>query len=670
MDLSFLNERQLEAVTYNEGPMAILSSAGSGKTRTIVTKVEYLVKELGVRPSRIWACTFTKNAANEMRERLEPTLGEDANRLKLGTLHSMAYRIYKQGMVSRDPYHKMPRIMTNDFGILMHLYAFCKDQGLPNRDAKGYMQTIANLKLDLITVENFRKFRPYPDSSGDWVQMEMNEAIHIVYKEYERWMKFKNQMDFQDMLVGCYFMLANPKYTEFTGRLQDRCEYILVDEAQDTNTVSFKILDIMAAKHKKISIVGDLRQSIYSFQGARIENITGYINKYKPMIVDLNINYRSTKNIVNNANVLISHDKSVIGEPAITPNEEGEPIRYLTSHNEEEEADDVFTLVEQFIHEGYKFKDIAILYRLHSQARAIEDRFLMAEMPYVTFTETTFFKRREIKDVIAYLKIVRDPRGCTIADLKQIANRPTRYIANKTIDKLDDAAFDMGMEIWEAMGNIHSSDLPYKEKAQITKLYEDLARLLRLSRNTEKPKEIATFVLKDLGYEEWSIKEKQEKQPDVDLTLNFDAILGTLSHFSDTTAFLTFVEETLQKEKEKKDPNGDYIKMMTIHASKGKEFKKVILLGVCDKMYPFHRAVNEGNTNEERRLMYVAVTRPQSKLYLSAINGEFGRYKVTPSPYLYQMNIGYNGGSNVGQRIQSSNNYKEDFFKQLEKSIE
>jgi len=422
MDLSALNERQKQAVVYNDGPQAVLSSAGSGKTRVITTKIAYLINVLKVMPNRIVACTFTKKATNEMIKRLKPMVGDVIDRIKVGTIHSISYGILKQAKLMREPTHRMPSILVNSFPVLMHLYKFCKEKELENKNAKMYIQEISILKLELYTVGNFCA-RKQIDPKDE--RRTFNHDLFTVFKEYERWLKKNRKMDFADILSQCYYILIDERYKPFVESLQRRCEHILLDECQDTNTVSFKIINILADHHRNVTIVGDSRQLIYSFQGANMQNLHDFNKRYDPKISDLNTNYRSTKTIVDNSNKLISYATNVIGEPAVTPNEDGDQINYLTSDSAENECENILRLVQDLHSEGHSWKDMAILYRVHSQSVPIEDQFIYDEIPFITFNNQSFYKRREIKDLIEYLKIFMDPHKMTSKQLKRICNKPT-----------------------------------------------------------------------------------------------------------------------------------------------------------------------------------------------------------------------------------------------------
>jgi DNA helicase-2/ATP-dependent DNA helicase PcrA len=644
MDLSSLNERQKEAVLYNDGALAVLSSAGSGKTRVITSKIAYLINVLKVRPSRIIACTFTKKATSEMTTRLEPLIGDAIGRLKVGTIHSIAYGILKQAKLMREPTHRMPTILINNFPVLMHLYKFCKEKELANKNAKMYVQEISILKLELYTVHNFCDRKQIdPDSP----HKTFNHDMFTVFKEYERWLKKNKKMDFADILSQCYYILKDERYQAFVESLQRRCEYILLDECQDTNTVSFKIINILADYHKNVTIVGDSRQLIYSFQGANMQNLHDFNNLYDPRIVDLNVNYRSTKTIVDNSNKLISFATNVIGEPAVTPNVEGDQISYFTSPTAEDEVESIVRTVQSLRVQGHEWRDIAILYRVHSQSVPIEDQFIFDDIPFITFNNQSFYKRREIKDLIEYMKVFVDPHKMSDKQLKRLCNKPTRFISGKTINELQEYCFEYDKDLYEGIRDVYDTEIQNYQKSMVESFYFNIEKGHRMYKQGASPAQLFDFVIKEVGYEDWAVKEKQEREPDVDITLNFDTIISTVSRYSTPEEFLDFLVEHEAEEKRKKDENGDYIKLMSIHASKGKEFKVVIVLGVCDRLYPFHMAVGEGNEPEERRVMYVAITRPEKKLFLSVVNGKMGRYNVLPSPYMKQMNFEFKGLTNV-----------------------
>lgn len=636
-----LNEHQLKVVQHVKGPLAVLSVGGAGKTHSVIEKIRYLISESELLPSRIWAVTFTNRAAQEMRDRLESRISKsDIKRIKMSTIHSMAYQINKQGMSVIEPHKKMPTILFNTGTAIFHLFKFCKNENLSNKNAHMYMGIISDAKKKMVTTKNFDKFYPYGKNVRGEESHPINRDCHKVFIEYQLYLKKRNKMDFDDMLVNCYNMLINPKYSDFVSALQDRIEYLIVDEAQDISALSYKIFKILIKKHNSFSLLGDFRQAIFAFIGAEPAEALKFIKNSNADLLDIPINYRSTKKIVTNSNDFIRGAKDVIGAEATTPNEIGKDVKYFVSASCTDEAQNITTLVETLVKNGNEYRDIFILYRVHSQAVAIEDTFIMNSVPYITYADRNFYLRKEIKDLISYIRIAHDPYNADMEDFKRIANKPTRYLSNAVMDKIDDTAFSDDLSVWGIIKDCHNYNfLNSSEKNAIDKLYNSLHAVIRLSKEGKSPFMIFDYILKIVGYEEWCIKDRLEKSPDDDVEMNFDALLSMAKSVETVKDFLELVDNRIAESKKKKDDDGDYVKMQTIHRSKGQQNKIVIVVGACNRIYPFYKAVDNGNTDEEQRIMYVAITRPQKELFISVIDGELGRFKVGPSPYLKKMNL-------------------------------
>jgi DNA helicase-2/ATP-dependent DNA helicase PcrA len=644
VDLSQLNELQKEAVLYNTGPLTILSVAGSGKTRTLTTKIAYIVEELEVRPTRVWACTFTKKAAGEMQERLAKLIGDKAELVKMSTIHSMAFKIWRQGMRSKEPWWESPKILTNEGTAQSHLFKYLKDNNFVYKDAKEFLAKISIIKLSRTTPKDIKNEleasynEPIPWDNPQ--KLTWQQALYCVFNEYEKWKVKRNYIDFSDMLLNCINMLEDKRFADYTAKVQNSVEYLLVDEAQDTNGVAFQIMKIIGDKHRNISMIGDLRQSIYSFQGAEIQNMHSFIKEYKPKMINLNVNYRSSKTIVENANEVIKYSREVIGEPAITPNPVGDKIELHGNIELINEGAFILEKIQELkATEDIEWRDIAILYRVHSQSREIEDNFLLNDIPYVIFTKTSFYNRKEIKDLLSYLELAINPYEQDIKVFKRIANRPVRYIQTATLNRVEEIADDLEISPYKVMEEVWDYDLEPREIKQIDQLMGDIVAVKRQVENGKTTQELFRFILENLGYKDWAINDKKVKEADDDIELNFESLISSVHKFYTPESFLDFVAEVKEAEKKKKDENGDYIKMMSIHASKGKEFKYVFIVGMCDRTYPFYKAVEEGKEDEERRLMYVALTRPKERLYLCSILHNMGRFKVRISPYLNQMKV-------------------------------
>lgn len=622
-------------------------------TRCIVNKIEYLVQDQDVMPSRIWACTFTNKAAGEMKERLKKSLGNKAETLKLSTIHSLAYRIYRQVLKEYHPWEDLPKILTHKGSISKHLYKMFKEKKFRHQDAATMLDFIDSLKIRAITPEMYKKqceeneigekilWKNYPN-------LNWEQTVAVVYEEYERWKTKRGYIDFGDMLVYGLQVLKDPKYKKFIQRLVMRVEYLIIDESQDTNTIAFEIAEILSSYHNKIFLFGDLRQSLYSFQGVDIQDTLNFIRKQQPKIVDLNQNYRSTKKIVNAGNAVIKNSPDIIGEPAFTENEEGEDIRLFGNADLTDESETILEQILELRHqEKEDWRDITILYRVHSQSREIEDQLLINDIPYVSFSKVSFFDRKEIKDLLAYLNICRYPEDATIKDYKRIANRPTRYISNKALDKLEDCADDEDITIYQALERLWDyPDLTNQEMTSLENLLQDLQSLKKFI-NKRPPEvdnddlwyrathEILNYILETMGYKDWAINQKKVSEVDNDIEMNFDSLLNSVKKFDHPDRFLAFLAKVKENEKRKKDENGDYVKLMSCHASKGKEFKNVFIAGVCNRLYPFYRAVDEGKTEEEKRIFYVAMTRAQKRLYISNILDKLGSKLVNLSPFVH-----------------------------------
>jgi len=354
--LNELNEDQKEAVLYNEGPMAVLSGAGSGKTKTLVTKVQHLLQN-GVDPKRIVTVTLTNKAAEEMKDRLRLVLDSDTiDELQVSTIHSYAYKILKKLKTARDPYTKIPQILANEFEPFLVLLNKAKENNLGNKQVFDHLGEISWHKTRMISVEQYReqiqldeKLKEY---KGDLSRLNFEESAYYTWVEYNAYLKKKGKMDFTDILLKCLEELENPSSAEKVAKLAQKIEYLIVDEAQDTTLLAFKVLDKLASVNNKLILIGDVRQSIYSFAGAEVQNIIGFIREKKPKIVDLKVNYRSTKRIVDNANTFIRGSKSAIGVESCTYNEEGPKIIQHVAIDECDEAEWVLLKIEQLLSQG------------------------------------------------------------------------------------------------------------------------------------------------------------------------------------------------------------------------------------------------------------------------------------------------------------------------------
>ena len=636
--LDKLNDEQKEVVLYNEGPMVVMSGAGSGKTHTLVAKVRYLIEEKEVRPKKLVIVTLTKKAAEEMKDRLRMSLGSEVvDKLQVSTIHSFAYKVYKSIRNYTNPYEKLPQILINDFEPFLMLLGKAKEKNLPNKAVMDHLSVIGWNKTRMISLDDYMEetSKLMREDSAPESEIKFRVSVASTWRDYQDYLSKKNKMDFTDILLYCYKELTNNRNEEFVGKLSKAIEYLIVDEAQDTTMLSFKILEKVAEHHKRIILIGDIKQSIYRFAGAEVKNIDDFIAKYNPKIIDLKINYRSTKNIVDNANTFITNKPYMKPVPSLSVKDSGNHITLHNSRDEQEEADWILHRVEQLIKEGVQPREIAITYRVHSMVRPIEDRFVLNNIPYISYSDTGFYQRKETKDVLTYLRAIVRFKQVNITQLKRIGNRPPRYLKNEVYDELEYFAIDNGIDISQALAEFRMND--FNQTRNVQKLYEELRTGMRMMVNGSTTTQLIEYILKGIGYEKWANDQYREKESDSDVLMNLDAVISSAKNWPNPEEFINFLDEIEQEENVKKDENGNYVQLMTIHKIKGKEFKHVFVISICDRCYPFHKACSKEEIEEEERIMYVAITRPKEYLHLSCITGKLGRFEVYPSHLINEM---------------------------------
>lgn len=644
--LKNLNDDQKAVVLHTSGPMAVISGAGVGKTHTIVSKITYLLDQVGVLPTRIVTVTLTKKAAEELKERVGNTIdSKKAEKLRISTIHSFAYKTYRACMEYYDPRFKAPKILINDFEPFLPLLNYAKKIKLGNKQIVDHLSFIKQNKVRMITpkeyAESIKLEELLAKADGNLENLRFEACVYYTWVEYEKYLAKHNKMDFEDIIVNCYKCLINPNFAEFKEVYSKKIEYLIVDEAQDTTELAFKIFEQLREVNKNITIVGDLRQCIFSFMGAYVHNIPNFVSKYRPEVIDLKTNYRSTKTIVETANHFIKKSKYSMGQPSITPNEKGHKISFSTHTNEVSEAEWIVDKIQALLQSGEDPKEIAVIHRINSQARAIEDNFLLYNIPYISYSDQAFYQRKESKDLLAYLRLMNNWDGdMDIEDLKRICNRPNRFIKSDIIADIGDYAFEYDTNLFEAFKNIDFES--YYQQGAVSNLFSQIRVGAKKIKEGETPQQIIDYILHEMGYSKWANEEKGIQGADADVVMDLDAIMNSASKHQTIDAFFSFINKVLKKEKEKKDENAPLVRLMSIHKSKGKEFKHVFVIGLCDRCYPFYKSkASEYDLEEERRIMYVAITRPKKFLHLSAIDGSIGSFKVRPSKYLYDMDIGY-----------------------------
>ena len=605
--LENLNDKQQEAVEYMAGPLLILAGAGSGKTRVLTYKIAYLLEKEIVKPWQILAITFTNKAAKEMKERVEALVGQVSNDMWLGTFHSVCVRILKREIELLG--------YTRDFNIFDEID---KEKVIKevmkklNIDEKVYPVGLIKSEISKAKEAMKDEVAYQKDAMGDF----RKEEIAKVYNMYQETLKKNNSIDFDDII-----MLTVQLFLENPDRLlyyQNKFNYILVDEYQDTNKSQFLLISMLSSATGNICVVGDESQSIYGFRGADISNILNFEQEFpNAKIVKLEENYRSTKNILNAANEVIKNNKSKIDKQLWTQNEEGDKIEYKTLNNEYEEVEYVVDEIDDICrkeHENYS--NFAVLFRTNAQARVLEEVFMKAGTPYKLIGGIKFYARKEIKDIISYLKLIQNTND-NIA-LKRIINEPKRGIGNTALDKLDALSSEKGMSIFEFIQD--SNNLVGFRSAGNIMSFRDMINDLIKEKDKIKVSELIKKTLKDSGYEDMLNSEgTKETEIRFDNLMEFIGVAiefenenaeNSLGDFLDSIALVSDVDNL--------DESTDAVTLMTMHSAKGLEFDNVFLVGMEEGLFPSKRSIEEDvQTEEERRLCYVAITRAKKHLFIT-----------------------------------------------------
>lgn len=625
--LTGLNERQKEAVLHVNGPLMIVAGAGSGKTKVLTTRVAHLMAN-GVDSFHILALTFTNKAAKEMRERVEHILGNnEARNLYIGTFHSVFARIL------RAEAHRLG--YPNNFTIY------------DTDDAKSVVKTVTNeLNLDdkhykpnivfnRISAAKNSLIGPAEYRNDYYIQQEdirsNRPAIANIYDAYAK-RCFKNgAMDFDDLLYNMYKLLK--EHPEALVKYQTKFRYILIDEYQDTNPAQYEIIKLLAAQHENICVVGDDAQSIYSFRGATIQNILQFRKDYEDaIIIKLEQNYRSTQSILNVANGIIKNNKGQIPKDLWTENTEGEKIQVVQTMSDNEEGKFVADAIqEQKLRNHYHHKEFAILYRTNAQSRAFEESLRRMNIPYVIYGGISFYQRKEIKDFLAYLRVIVNPKD--EESLKRIINFPARGIGKTTLDKTILFANENDVSMWDALENAKKLGF----KTGTNEAIENFVTMIK-SFQSMLQKQNAYEVAFHVGKQTNIVRElfNDKSTEGVARYENIQELLNSIKEWIETPlneedgevgdkSLAAYLQQiTLLTDQDQKDPDADMVKLMTIHAAKGLEFECVFVAGLEEMLFPSGLSVNtREELEEERRLFYVAITRAKSRLWLTYANSRY-----------------------------------------------
>ena len=593
MNLDNLNKEQKEAVLNTEGPLLILAGAGSGKTKVLTTKIAYLIEECGVSPYNILAITFTNKAAQEMKERLFNLVGIKAKNAQVSTFHSFGVRILSD-YYDKLGYEKSFVIMDSDDSLSI-VKKILKNKGL---DPKSYSPNairnqISSCKNEMMGYQEYEKF-----AIGDY-----EKVVYEVFKEYEQTLKNNNSIDFDDLLLlPIRLFKEHPQVLE---NYQERFQYVLIDEYQDTNEVQYILSKMICAKYKNICCVGDEDQSIYSFRGANYKNILNFEKDYpNAKVIKLEQNYRSTTTILDAANDVIRHNKDRKNKVLWSDKGKGDKISYYRAFNGIDEAQYVSREIKNLINNGIEYQNIAILYRTNAQSHTMEEELLKDSIPYRIVGGVGFYSRKEIKDVLAYLRLIYNSRDNV--SLLRVINVPKRGIGNKTISNLIEKANNESKSIYDVIDS--GKELAFKEMIEsLRKQSESLTLTDLVDRILD-----VTGIKKE--YEDEKTLEADIRLENLEelktVTRTFEEREGVVS----LEDFLLEVSLVTDVNEYDKDPNK--VSLMTVHSVKGLEFDYVFIIGLEEGLFPHVNSILNGNElEEERRLCYVAITRAKEKLY-------------------------------------------------------
>ncbi|WP_455504217.1 DNA helicase PcrA [Blautia sp.] len=626
-----LNPPQREAVAQTEGPVLILAGAGSGKTRVLTHRIAYLMDEVGVNPWNILAITFTNKAAQEMRERVDKLVGFGSESIWVSTFHSACVRILRRHIDNLGYDTNFTIYDTDDQKSLMK--DVCRKLNIDTKVYKerSLLAQISHAKDELLTPDDMEM-----KAAGDYNM----KKVASVYREYQAALRKNNALDFDDLIVKTVELFQNcGAVLEY---YQERFKYIMVDEYQDTNTAQFKFISLLAQRYQNLCVVGDDDQSIYKFRGANIGNILGFERVFPDArVIRLEQNYRSTRNILNAANQVIANNTERKAKTLWTENEEGSKVHFRQFFNAYEEAEYVAGEISKLKREGLgSYRDCAILYRTNAQSRIFEEKFIAANIPYKLVGGVNFYARKEIKDLLCYLKTIDNARDDLA--VQRIINVPKRGIGVTTLGRVQDYADNMGISLYEALRVAEEVPSIGRSLSKIEG-FVTFVQTLKSKAAVLTVEEILKEVIDSTGYvaelEAEDTEESRARIENIDELISKTAAYQEAMEEQDQPATLSgFLEEVaLVADIDTVDPDQDYVLLMTLHSAKGLEFPKVFMVGMEDGIFPSHMTISYGDAGEleeERRLCYVGITRAMKELTLTCaqqrmIRGETQYNKVS-----------------------------------------
>jgi DNA helicase-2/ATP-dependent DNA helicase PcrA len=609
--LEDLNPVQQKAVLETEGPLLVFAGAGSGKTRVLTYRIAYLIQEKGIAPWNILAVTFTNKAAAEMKERVERLLGKSAKGTWVSTFHSACARILRR--------HIEPLGFQRNFVIYdeqdqeRHLKTVMKELDVDFRmfNPRAIQFSIDQLKNEGITPDQY-----HPSQFNIF-----QKRLAMVYERYQEDLRRNNALDFGDLLT--FVAILFRRYPEILKSYQDLCRYVMVDEFQDTNLIQYHLIRQIVDAHRNICVVGDDDQSIYRWRGAQVGNILNFEKDFpETRIITLEQNYRSTQNILQAANLMVGNNRSRKKKALWTENPEGEVLTCYVGEDETDEARFVIQKIRELTHPSSEsirpYREIAVFYRVNAQSRAIEDELVKQQIPYTIVGGLKFYERKEIKDILAYLKLIANPPDGL--SLKRIINVPPRGIGEKTIEKIEIFSRERGLPLYEGMKQSVKEDwLTVAAKGKV----EEFIRLIEEFREEAKRlslSQLTMALLRESGYlqklKEERTDEAISRMENIDELVN---VMMELEREGEAASLETFLDKvSLVSDVDLYEDKGNRVSLMTLHCAKGLEYPLVFIVGMEEGILPHHRRGEEiADLEEERRLFYVGMTRAKERLFLS-----------------------------------------------------
>ena len=586
-----LNKEQIEAVKQIDGPVLVMAGAGSGKTKVLTNRIAYLINE-GIPDYSILAITFTNKAAKEMRDRVNLLINDCGS--FIGTFHSLGLRIIREN----NTYFNLP----NNFTIIdsddsnVTIKKILKDMNLdPKQYSPSYIRNrISFIKNQMLSNIELERLFNTP----------MDKVVTEVYHKYNKKLEESASVDFDDLLLMPVNLFT--KYPEILSHYQDKFKYILIDEYQDTNPVQYKLSVLLSQKYQNIFVVGDMNQSIYAFRQADYRNIINFENDFKnAKVIKLEHNYRSTNNILKAANEVIKHNKERKDLNLYSDKGDGVKIKYLRSYDEKHEISLVIDEINNLIIEGYDYKDFAVLYRTNGQSRVIEEVFMSKGMPYKVFGSYYFYNRKEIKDLISYLRLIYNPHD--EISLRRIINVPKRGIGESAIKDIEERASINNISMFDALSS--------RKELEFKSLIEDLIKRSDSLSLTE----LIDEVLEKTGIKtELEMSKSIEDEARLEFLMEFKSITASFEERTGSVNLRDFLEEvSLISDMSNHTEDGNAVTLMTLHSAKGLEFPVVFLVGMEEGIFPHNMSLMEDNLEEERRLCYVGITRAKDILYIT-----------------------------------------------------